>query len=111
MQKNSLKIRIGDDNTVIVVIPASEIKNMNPDDTIMVNRIRINSKIMEYQKSGVTDSDIETILVKAMDGIRKQESQQRKTPIGAKMTIKDVLKLFTEPEKMHKNSFFLLEKG
>lgn len=111
MAKDCIKIKKGDNGTFIVVVPATDIKKMNPESSVLVNRVRINSKVMEYQKSGVTDCEVEKLLVNAMKNIGKQESQQSKTSIGVKMKIKDVLKLFAEPEKMHDNSFFLLEKG
>lgn len=111
MANECLKIKKSDDDTFIVVIPSTDIKKMSPESIVLVNRVRINSKVMEYQNSGVTDCEVEKILIDAMRCIGKQESQQRKTSIGVKMKIKDVLKLFAEPEKMNNNSFFLLEKG
>lgn len=107
----TIRIKVRDSkNMDITVISSSSIRNMDPNETIFVNRVRINSKMMEYQMIGKPDENIEKILLNAKKEMRKQEIDYKKPSIGAKMTIRDILKIFTEPEKMENNSFFAIKE-
>ncbi len=110
MKKQSIVLSTPNKKVSIVTYNLSEIKSMSPDKKIFVNRIKINSKMIEYQMSGKFDDSIEEILIKAKNEIREQELKQRKMTLGARMKISDILKVFNEPELSENNSFFVIKE-
>jgi len=82
-----------------------EVNKMCDNAEVYVNRITINSRLIELGLSDKKDVVAEKILIKARHSIAIREKGKRIAAWGAKMKIKDVRKAFGNIEKMTSLSF------
>lgn len=86
----------------------SEINSLEENEIIIVNRARVNSRIIKIEHNfNRSDSLIESykILNVALNEMLLQEKKHRKTLFGAPMKVKDVKKVFPDILSMPINSF------
>ena len=88
------------------MINPSDIQTMDENQVVIVNRIRLNSKLVECEIRNMDSSSV-VIITKAIKSMKEQESKSRRTVMGAKMRVGDVKKVFPEFTALPKNSFAL----
>lgn len=91
--------------TLLEKIPPSEVVKLRDDDQIVVNRVRINSRLVRLEMQDNADRESIKIIRDAIENMMKQEKKQKCVVHGAKMAVKDVKKVFPDIEKMPLNSF------
>jgi len=89
-------------------INPANLASMEPDEVILVNVIRLNSKLVECEVKRINNDDVEKIRY-AMRGARGRKGKSRRALMNAKMRIGDVLRIFPEHKTLPKNSFAKLE--
>lgn len=95
-------------STEVQRIRPAEVVKMKPDMEILVNRIRINTRLVEIESSESIDYEIIDLLRKAVfKSIRG--NKYHGYSIGIRMTVGDVLKVFSCVEEMPANSFLSAE--
>jgi hypothetical protein len=94
---------------MIKYIPPKDILNFEENEIIIVDRVRINSKLVRLEFQGSEQKECIAILRKAINDMIIQEKIAKKTFVGAKMAVRDVKKVFSEVHTMPSNSFFTLE--
>ncbi len=102
------RVIYGKATSVVRLIEPSELKVMQEDSIIIVNRIRVNSKLVEFE---ITNSGKQEILIitKAIKEMKRRETKGHRTVMGPAMRVGDVKKLFPEYEKLPRNSFALAD--
>lgn len=91
------------------MINPADIQKMNENDYLIVNRIRLNSKIVECEIRKNNPSSVDIIL-KAIKSMKEQESRSRRTVMGAKMRVGDIKTIFPDFKGLPKNSFALVDE-
>lgn len=88
-----------------------EISQLDKNQLIMVNRIKINSMLTEVALSQITITKEQLrILEKASKQINTQEKKRRCAIMGAQIKVNDVLILFKgEKREFQYNTFALIE--
>ena len=86
------------------LIDPSELPKMDKDDVIVVNRIRLNSKLVEYEIQNIKPSEA-IIIRQAIRLIKQREINTKNAVMGVEMKVGDVLKIFPEFKSLPKNSF------
>lgn len=88
----------------VKLIDPSELPRMDKDDIIVVNRIRLNSKLVEYEIQNIKPSEA-IIIRQAISLIKQREISAKNAVMGVEMRVGDVLKIFPEYKSLPKNSF------
>lgn len=91
-------------NFEVKLIDPSELPRMDKDDIIVVNRIRLNSKLVEYEIQNIKPSEA-VIIRQAISLIKQREIRSKNAVMGVEMRVGDVLKIFPEYKSLPKNSF------
>lgn len=86
-------------------IPPVEISKMNNDDLILVNRIRINSKLVEFEIRNLSNCETTKIMRNAITEMKEKELRSKKPSMGVMMKVGDVKKIFDNIESLPGNSF------
>lgn len=91
------------------VIDPKYLTKMKDDEIIIVNRVQISSKIVEYEIKNVNSSN-SLLLKHAFKNMKDKEKKSNNIVFGAKMQVKDVRVIFPEYESFPKNSFLFAIK-
>lgn len=86
-----------------------DIRRMDENDIIVVNRIRLNTKLVEYE---IKKMDVSTVRI-ISDAIRLSEKDSIKNNrynAGVKMKVGDVKKVFPDYDNLPLNSFAFANK-
>jgi|GEM_PF-3630192 len=77
---------------------------MKQDELILVNIVRLSSKLGEYEikKSSSPDVDVIRVALRNANGCKHRT---RRPLMGAKMLVADVLRIFPEYRRLPKHSF------
>lgn len=84
-----------------------ELQGMSEDDVVIVNRVRLNSKLVECEIKRVELSE-RNMIMRILREMKIREIKQRRTVMGPIMRVGDVKKLFPEYKTLPKNSFAIL---
>lgn len=95
-------------SAIVRLIDPIELEGMNEDTLIIVNRIRINSKLVECEIKEIGKQE-RSIMTKAIKAMKIREAKERKTVMGPAMTVGDIKKLFPNYSKLPRNSFAIIE--
>ena len=87
------------------IIKPEQIKFMNDQDSIIVNRTLLNYKLVECELRNSDCSYIE-ILTKAIKNMNEKEKECKRTLIGAELAVEELKKLFSDYKELPANSFF-----
>lgn len=86
------------------LVDPSKLQSMDENEIVIVNRVQLNSKIVEYEIRNV--SSTECVVLKAAVRNMKQKERKLKLPIiGAEMRVGDVIRVFPEYKTLPKNTF------
>lgn len=102
------RVIYGRTTSVVKLIDPSELKGMEEDSLVIVNRIRIYSKLVEFELKDTRTQEI-VIITNAIKEMKARESKHRRTVMGPAMKVGDVKKIFPEYESLPKNSFAVAE--
>ena len=102
------RIIYGRATSVVRLIEPSELKGMREDSLVIVNRIRVNSKLVQFEITNSGKQEI-GIILNAIKEMKIRESKGRKMVMGPTMKVGDIKKLFPEYESLPKNSFALAD--
>lgn len=91
--------------TVKSIDPKS-LANMDDNQIVIVNRVQISSKIVEYEIKNV-NSDNVVLLKHAFKDMKIKEKESKNIVIGAKMQVKDIRIVFPEYKSLPIGSFVL----
>lgn len=100
-KENIIKQGVGRVN----LIDPSTLPSLEKDCVIIVNRIRLNSKLVEWE---IQQYDNTGEIIKVKSAIRQMKEKEKRTRcilMGAEMLVEDVMKIFPNYEKLPKNSF------
>jgi len=86
-------------------IEPSQLCNLNMDEKIIVNRVRLNSKNVEIVISGLSHPDKLTVIKRAMRTMQERDRKAKRAGFGAEMTVREALIVFDDPESLPKNTF------
>ncbi len=86
-------------------ISPADVVLLNDDDEIVVNRVRLNSQLVRLGMSNNADIESVKIIRAAIDNIMQHEKTKKRIAHGAKMSVRDVKKIFSNIENMPSNSF------
>lgn len=90
-------------------INPSDLRKMKDDSLVIVNRIRIYSKLVEFELKEARGQESVTI-INALNEMNARESKHRSIAMGPTMRVGDIKKLFPEYERLPKNSFAVIEE-
>ena len=87
------------------LIDPNMLPSLEKNSVIIVNRIRLNSKLVEWeiQQYGNTGD-----VIKVKRAIRKMKEKEKRTRcilMGAEMIVEDVMEIFPDYRRLPKNSF------
>lgn len=102
------RVIYGRTTAVVKLINPSELKDMKEDSLVVVNRIRINSKLVEFEVKNTHKQEI-VIIKKAIREMKAKEAKHRRVVMGPTMKVRDIKIVFPEYERLPKNSFALAE--
>lgn len=96
----------GGTKVIIKVLP-SDVSKLRDEEVIIVNRVRLNARLVSLEMQNVDNNNQENILLirQAIGGMMVQEKERKRALPGAKMTVRDVKKIFPDMDSMPKNSF------
>ena len=95
-------------NTMIKILPA-EISTLSDDDIIVVNRVRLNSRLVRLEIEGNDNLESIIIIHRAIENMMIQQKTSKKILLGAKMAVGDIKKVFPDFARMPSNSFVRIE--
>lgn len=87
-----------------LILP-QDIQEMSRDQEVIVNRIQINTRLIEIEAGVSPDLEKLTSLRKAVGDIKRVDRERRGAASGAKMKVDDILKVFGDIINMPNNSF------
>lgn len=93
----------------VKIVEPSSLREMDRNAVIIVNRVRLNTKLVEFEIRNNKSS--EAVVLKAV--VRKmkdKETHLRRPAIGAEMSVGDIINVFPEYESLPKNTFALAER-
>lgn len=83
-----------------------EIKTLNPEEFIIVNRVALNGKRVQIEYVSHAHSErTKAIVDKASQQLRDRDKKQKNSAFGVVMTAGDAITVFTELESLPKNTF------
>ena len=94
--------------TVKVIDPKS-LANMDDNKIVIVNRVQISSKIVEYEIKNENNDNL-MLLKHAFQDMKMREKGSKNIVIGAKMHVRDVRLVFPEYKSFPKNSFVFVDE-
>ena len=97
--------RVDGGNLVLEKLSPKEVNKLKDDEVIIVNRVRINSRLVNLELQGEINPEILGIIRAAIDNIMSHEEKTKSVTYGAKMAVKDIKKVFPNIDKMPANSF------
>lgn len=90
-------------SSVKLVDPTS-LQNMDEDQIIIINRVQLNTKIVEFEIRNI--STVETLTLKAAAyRMKERDRKHRRHVLGAEMRVGDVIKIFPEYKSLPQNTF------
>lgn len=89
----------------LVIVDHSEICNMDENKFLIVNRVRINSYLVELEICASENNEIIAIMRSAIRDMKRWEQANKVIALGAEMTVRDVVKVFGTMNKQPFNSF------
>ena len=92
----------------VKMIAPSEIFKMDKDDIVIVNRVRLNSRLVEFEMRNNGDTAKIIIIRNAIQDMKTKE-RHRRALMGPEMTVEQVLQVFDDVEDLPGNSFALAE--
>lgn len=95
-------------SSLLEKISPADVISLNDDAEIVVNRVRINSRLVKLDMENNADEEILKIIRAAIENIMRHEKSRKCIAHGAKMSVGDVKKIFPNIEKMPHNSFVKL---
>lgn len=93
---------------IVEYIEPSEIKNLNSNDIIIVNRVIINSINLEALASNKSEFQKASIVYKAICAMLERDRKRKRIGFGAEITAHDALTIFEDIESLPLNSFVLV---
>lgn len=96
------------ENTIVKLIDPITLADRDAEEVVIVNRIRLNNKLVEFEIKDNHSSNI-VIVKNAIKAMKKKEFGTKRIALGAEMKIADVLKVFPEYKTLPKNSIY--ERG
>ena len=88
----------------VMLIKPEKLTRMDENDIVVVNRVRLNSKLVECSIKNI-NTDETSLIRKALQNMILQERQIRRTIMGAEMRVGDIIKIFPDYENFPQNSF------
>lgn len=89
------------------LVDPSKLQNMDENDIVIVNRVQLNTKIVEFEIRNVSSTEF-VALKTAARNMKEKERKSRLPIIGAEMRVGDVIKVFPEYKSLPKNSFAIV---
>lgn len=91
---------------LVKVLPA-DISKLHDGDTLIVNRVSLNSRlvILQLQNSGNHNQGEIQIIRNALGEMLVEEEKRKCVMPGATMVVKDIKKIFPDMNKIPRNSF------
>lgn len=99
------KIKISGVNTTVKTIDPITLSDRDDDEIVIVNRIRLNNKLVEFEVKAISSSSA-NIIRNAIKTMKKREISTRQIALGAEMTVADVKKVFPEYKSLPQNSIY-----
>lgn len=87
------------------ILRSDEVNKMQDSEEVYVNRIAINSRLVELNLQESTNGEAKKILNEAIRSIKLREKGKRTVVWGAKMSIRDIRSAFGGIENMPATSF------
>ena len=87
------------------ILRPDEVNKMQDNEEVYVNRIAINSRIVELNLHESTDGEAKKILNRAIRSIKLREKGKRTVVWGAEMSIRDIRSAFRGIKNMPTTSF------
>lgn len=87
------------------ILKPDEVNKMQDGEEVYVNRIAINSRIVELNLQESTNDEAKNILNEAIRSIKQREKGKRVVVWGAKMSVRDIRSTFVNIENMPTTSF------
>lgn len=96
---------LGGNNYLLERIKPTEVAKLRDDDKIVVNRVRINNRLISLELNSNANEESIKIIRSAIENMMKQEKRSKCVVHGATMAVRDVKKVFPNIESMPQNSF------
>lgn len=90
------------------IINPPDIQDMDENEIIVVNRIRLNAKLVECEIRNNNSTNV-AIITAAIKAMKEQEKKSKRTVMGPKMSVRDVKKIFPDYRFLPMNSFAFSE--
>lgn len=97
--------RVDGGSVVLEKITPMEVNRLSDDEIVLVNRVRLNSRLVNLGFQGNQNLEILGIIRAAIDNIMLHEEKTKSVTYGAKMAVGDVKKVFPNIDTMPTNSF------
>lgn len=99
--------RIPDVGVTIIVkmIEPSDLSKMKKEEKVIVNRVRLVSRLVEFEIKNSEDPETMAIIRKAMKEMKVKEEKNHRVLMGPEMTVGEVLKVFDDLSSLPKNTF------
>jgi len=97
--------RVDGGTMVLEKIMPTEVNKLKDDEEVLVNRVRINSRLVNLEFQGGATPEMLSIIRAAIDNIMLHEEKTKSVTYGAKMAVRDVKKVFPNIDNMPANSF------
>ena len=80
------------------------VTQLRKEDMVVVNRVRLNAKNVEFAKKRRTGESV-IVLQRALRSMNTYGKKRYKIAFGAKMRVGDVIKIFDDISSLPKNTF------
>lgn len=92
----------------VKIVEPKELSHMDDNQIVVVNRVRLNSKLVEWEIKNIDKK--ETIIIrKAIKLMKEKERIKKCAAMGAEMQVKDIRVIFPNYESLPHNSFAIVE--
>lgn len=91
------------------VLP-SELSSLNDDEMVVVNRVRLNSKLLRLEMNAKKNSEHITKLYEAINRMIKKERTIDLMVPGGEMAVGDIKIIFNDLSNMPRNSFMKITR-
>lgn len=88
----------------VQLVDPLRLQKMDENETIIVNRVQLNIKLVEFEIQNISSLEVLT-LKKAAHRMNIVERKNRRHVLGAEMRVGDVIKIFPEYKMLPKNTF------
>lgn len=89
------------------LVDPSKLQSMDENEVIIVNRVQLNTKIVELEIRNASSTEF-LVLKTAARNMKAKERRLKLPIIGAEMRVGDVIKVFPEYKTLPKNSFAVI---